>query len=254
MSVLTSIRSFSLKAITLLVLIALAAGGGAYWHYRSVASERTRQLEQALVESQKRQEELARMIDRLTASKSLARIVVADQQRSTGGLITQTTLLLVMLGPDEQPVSRQTIVIPGHIAFFDALMVKFDHDAIAAAHPLRGCNVALLRRVYSEMVAPIDGTQIVNVGDIPPAYADPDEPRSEFEQTMWERFWDLCNDPKLAEEMGVRVAQGEVVYKPMKPGLLYELTIDASGGMNLEAHALPEAVAEVLESAALPGH
>jgi hypothetical protein len=33
--------------------------------------------------------------------------------------------------------------------------------------------------------------------------------------------------------MGVRVAQGEAVYKPLRPDQVYELTVDAAGGMSL---------------------
>jgi hypothetical protein len=33
--------------------------------------------------------------------------------------------------------------------------------------------------------------------------------------------------------MGVRVAQGEAVYKPVKMGQSYELVVDAVGGMSL---------------------
>ena len=32
---------------------------------------------------------------------------------------------------------------------------------------------------------------------------------------------------------GIRVAQGEAVYKPMKPGETYELRVEAVGGMTL---------------------
>ena len=83
------------------------------------------------------------------------------------------------------------------------------------------------------------------MGGVPAGYAGSERPL-DFEKKLWERFWDLCTDPALAAEYGVRVAQGEAVYKPMKPGVLYELTVDADGGLNLVTRPLPEAVAEVL--------
>jgi hypothetical protein len=34
--------------------------------------------------------------------------------------------------------------------------------------------------------------------------------------------------------MGVRIAQGEAVYKPVRTGETYELLVDAAGGMSLK--------------------
>lgn len=243
----SSIRQTIATVIWLALVAAVGAAGGAWWHYHSVAQERTRELAVALAQAQQRQADLERMVTRLTDHKVLAQVVVSDQKTGPSGFITQTTLLLVRLGPDEKPITRQTIVIPGQTAYFEGLVVKFDHDAVAMAHPLRGRNIALLRRIYSERIAPIDGIEINPVGEIPPAYRD-DRQATDFERKLWQRFWDLCNDPQLAAQFGVRVAQGEAVYKPMKPGLLYEIALDNSGGMNLVARSLPEAVAEALQS------
>ncbi|MHC4220166.1 MAG: hypothetical protein ACYSU7_17105 [Planctomycetota bacterium] len=43
----------------------------------------------------------------------------------------------------------------------------------------------------------------------------------------------ISTEPRLAAAMGVRVAQGEAVYKPLRPDQVYELTVDAAGGMSL---------------------
>ncbi len=242
---LSTLASLPLTLLILALLVLASGLGGAYWHYRQVISGREQELEQSLVEAARRQQVLEGMIDRLTRSRRLAQIVVTHQKTGPAGLPTETTLLMVELGADEEPVARHCFTIPGHIAFFDGLVVKFDHDAVATAHPMRGQTVVLLRRVYSDLLAPKDGLPIDAVGEVPAAYAGPERPL-DFEKKLWERFWDLCNDPVLATEYGVRVAQGEAVYKPMKPGVLYELTVDADGGLNLMTRPLPEAVGEVL--------
>ncbi len=243
-------RLASLAAVPLtLLILALAmlasAMGGAWWHYRQMAASRERELEQSLIEAARRQAVLESMIDRLTRQRRLAQIVVTGQKVGPSGLPSETTLLMVELDAEDKPLSRQVFTIPGHVAYFDALVVKFDHDAVATAHPLRGQTAVLLRRVYSEQQAPAEGAPIDAVGGVPSAYAPAERP-ADFEQRLWTRFWDLCNDPALAAEYGVRVAQGEAVYKPMRPGVLYELSADASGGINLITRPLPEAVAEVL--------
>ena len=50
---------------------------------------------------------------------------------------------------------------------------------------------------------------------------------------MWENFWDIATTPDAATRLGVRVAQGEAVYKPVRAGQTYELIVDAVGGMSL---------------------
>ncbi len=242
---LSTIASLPLTLLALALIVLASAMGGAYWHYRQVAHGREQQLEQSLIEAARRQQALENMIDRLTRSRRLAQIVVTEQKTGPAGLPTETSLLMVELGPDEKPVGRHCFTIPGHVAFFDGLVVKFDHEAVATAHPMRGQTVVLLRRVYSEMLAPADGFPIDVAGEVPAGYSGPERP-ADFEKKLWERFWDLCNDPALAAEYGVRVAQGEAVYKPLKPGVLYELSVEANGGLNLETRPLPEAVGEVL--------
>lgn len=242
---LSTLVSLPLTLLILALAMLASAMGGAWWHYRQVTASRERELEQALVESARKQAALEAMIERLSRQRRLAQIVVTGQRTGPSGLPAETTLLMVELDAEEKPVARHTFRIPGHIAFFDGLVVKFDHEAVATAHPLRGQTVVLLRRVYSEQMAPDQGLPIDAVGQAPAGYAGPEQ-AVDFERKLWERFWDLCNDPALAAEYGVRVAQGEAVYKPMVAGVLYELSVDAAGGLNLLTRPLPEAVSEVL--------
>jgi hypothetical protein len=109
--------------------------------------------------------------------------------------------------------------------------VKFAPQRVAEGDPLLGHTLVLLRKLYSDRMPPKDGFLIDTPGAIPPGYAASDAGR--FEKRLWEIFWELATDPDLAEEMGVRVAQGEAVYKPVRAGQTYELLVDASGGMNL---------------------
>jgi len=96
---------------------------------------------------------------------------------------------------------------------------------------MRGRTLVLLRRIYSDRLAPRDGVPIDTPGAVPAGYAATEVAR--FEQILWDRFWEIADDPVLAMEMGVRVAQGEVVYKPVRAGRRYELVVDAAGGINL---------------------
>lgn len=248
-------RAFIRMGVSLLLLagiVALSATGGAYWHYRRLAASYEAELEAALAESRERVATLEAMVERLTRTRRLAQIVVSRQEpnEDTGRL--ETELLMLELDDQGDPIGRQYFLIPGSVAFFDGLVIKFDPESVAAGRPFRGHSVALLRRVYSEELSPREGIEIDKEGTIPFGYRTEIEP-SEFERNLWDRFWEIADQPALASELGVRVAQGEAVYKSVRPGVLYELTIDAAGGLNLETRALPEAVAEILTSDATSG-
>jgi hypothetical protein len=78
---------------------------------------------------------------------------------------------------------------------------------------------------------PADGVAIDTPGAVPPAYAVSE--LGELQQRLWTHFWEIATNPKLARDMGVRVAQGEAVYKPVRKGQVYELVLDAVGGMSM---------------------
>ena len=253
-----SLRQWAFTAVFLLLIVGLSVVGGAWLHFRFIQSRYEALLERQNTQLREEKQILTKMVDRLSRSHRLAQIVVTDQTPE------ETSLLLVELDDSGNPLSRQCITIPGDIAYFDGLVVKFSPDSVAQGHPLRGRSIALLRRVYSENQSPQDGFNLDHAGDIPPGYRLVGETgidkssdstltdtadKAQFEKRIWSQFWAIANDSALANELGVRVAQGEAVYKPMKPGVLYELTIDAVGGLNLETKPLPEAVAEVLAAA-----
>ncbi len=240
----TPIRFGGQLALFLLLLVLAAFGGGyLHYHWESTSAQRALEKENAIL--LQRQKILESMIDRLSRSQRLAQIVVTNQT-TDNGVVLETEFLMVEIGEDGQPIAKQKFVIEGSVVYIDGLTIKFDPDSIAVADRLRGANLVLLRRVYSSSISPNDGTLIDLPGAIPAAYRVDSDEASQFECQLWDRFWELATDPALAEEYGVRVAQGEAVYKPLQTGVLYELTHDANGGMNLEAHALPNTVAEML--------
>ena len=171
------------------------------------------------------------MIERLNRSRRVAHIQVLDQQVAPDGEVLWTDLLLIELDDDGSELAHQQFTLPGDVLFVDAWSVKFHHEDVADGHPLRGQTLVLLRRLYSDRMAPIDGYPLDVPGAIPPGYATGE--LAEFEKRGWEHFWELATDPAAAAAMGVRVAQGEAVYKPVRPGHVYELIVDAAGGMSL---------------------
>ncbi len=172
------------------------------------------------------------MIERLSRSRRVAHIDITAQEKNQSGDITSTNLLLIELDDHGRELGRQAFTVPGHVLFIDAWTVKFDHEPVASGHPLMGRSLVLLRRVYSDQVPPRDGQPIDLPGATPTGYTGSE--MSRFEQQIWRHFWDIATDPAAARSIGVRIAQGEAVYKPVKAGQQYELIVDAAGGMSMK--------------------
>jgi hypothetical protein len=235
-----------MSAIIRLVMVGVVMGGTAlvvYWRV-SESDLRRAMLEMEAVqqEMEQRLEVREAMIQRLSRVRRLAHITVTDQQVAPNGEVVRTDLLFIELDDDGGELARQRFTLPGDVLFVDAWSVKFGHEDVADGHPLRGRTLVLLRRIYSDQMPPNEGYLIDVPGAVPPGYASSE--RADFEKRVWEHFWTLATDARAAAAMGVRVAQGEAVYKPVRPGITYELIVDDDGGMSLAP--LPEVVADVV--------
>ena len=204
------------------------------------------ELEALTQDMRERLEAREAMIERLSRSLRVAHVEIVEQSAGVDGEVLETSFLFIELDDDGSELARQRFTIPGNVLFIDAWTVKFAPERVAIGHPLFGHSLVLLRRVYSDRMTPSDGFPIDTPGAIPPGYAAGDLGR--FEQRLWEHFWEIATNAALAQAMGVRVAQGEAVYKPVSLGQQFEVVVDATGGMSLT----PVAAAGPREPALLP--
>ncbi|MBM4105250.1 MAG: hypothetical protein FJ257_02955 [Phycisphaerae bacterium] len=228
-----------LRPLRTLLLTALlgAVAGAVLW---TVYLDRERRLREEIAALESRMaEEIARreaMIERLSRGQRRAVIEVLAQNPALaagpGGEVgVVTDLRFVELDEEGRELGRREYSIPGDVLFVDVWTARFAAESVAAGDPLRGSTIVLLRRIYSDRMPPADGLPIDTPGGIPDGYALAE--RSRFEQSVWRSFWRLASDPAAAEAQGVRVAQGEAVYKKVRPGDAYELVVEAAGGMTL---------------------
>lgn len=222
--------------IALLALVLGAAAGAVLWRTYADAERRLRD-ELAAVEARMALEIARRdaMVERLGRQRRRAIVEILSQQpiaragEAGGGVATE--LRLVELDDDGREIGRREYTVPGEVVHIDGWTARFHHSEVAAGDPLRGSTIVLLRRVYSDLMPPAEGFAIDTPGGIPDGYALGE--RSRLERSVWSNFWRLASDPRLAAEQGLRVAQGEAVYKRVRPGERYELVIEAAGGMTL---------------------
>ena len=201
---------------------------GTVWLLKPSAADRLREKNEALALEKA---ELQRAIERLTAQTRLADVFVLEQ--TVDPERTTTTLQFVEWDRQGRPLPARSFVIEDDIIFFDALVIKFDAQKVAAGDSLRGQSIALFRRVYGEHQNPADGLPIDLTGEVPHVFR-ADMAVDPSEQKLWSQFWDYVNHPDLATREGVRVAQGEAVYVRMRKGQQWTLTLDHNGGMNIK--------------------
>ncbi len=222
----------ALRVATIVVVFGgLTIGGLAWW---TLDRESRLRAEIEALETRMAREIEARdaTIDRLGRDRRLARIEVLDRIEGAPGEDPTTSLRFIELDDEGRELGRREFSVPGDVVHVDAWTARFPVESVGGGEdPLRDKTLVLLRRLYSDGMAPRDGLPIDTPGGIPDGYAVGRTAR--FEQAIWDRFWRLASDPVAAREAGIRVAQGEAVYKPMKPGETYELRVEAVGGMTL---------------------
>jgi hypothetical protein len=202
-----------------------------------------REIESLNQEVQTRQREIERLDTALRLLKvdhRAAQIEVLDQQRNpqTGRLATRFTF--VETDDEGHPLETpREFNIEGDVLYVDAYVVSFRDEYVEKGDPLRGTALRLLRRLYGEYQSPSEGASLDPVGGRPAAYGRNSEP-SELEKKIWEDFWEYANNPKKAEDAGVRAAQGKASYTQLRPQMHYRLMFRNTGDFTILPETQPQ--------------
>ncbi|HDS85048.1 MAG TPA: hypothetical protein ENN97_07645 [Phycisphaerales bacterium] len=211
-----------LKHILTLGLIAIAGGGGyVLWRQWTVDPV----VEELIFENT----ELRRAIANLTDETQIGYAKVIEQTSHDGVLTTR--LLFVETDPKDitRRVLQKEFEIEGDIVHFDALIVKFTAPMVMEG---REKAMYLWRRVYGETMRPEDGQPIHTPYTEPARYRAISEKLSlQQREQFWHEIWDLSNDPHKLEDMGIQAIFGNVVYKRLRPGLIYIFKINPAGAI-----------------------
>ncbi|MCY3020889.1 MAG: hypothetical protein NTW87_17875 [Planctomycetota bacterium] len=225
--------------IVAFVLLTVGAGGAGMYlaekHFYGPLREQKR-----LVEN------LKLVVTQLTRDIRIADVAVLEQ---TGNPLT-TTIKFVEV--DEQhkaigPVRKFTF--SGDEVYFDSLVIKFEEPFKPLNElPLKQQDLAptlmnkaiiFFRRAFSDKQKPEDGFPLDTPGCAPEPYRHKGPP-SAFEQQLWQQFWDLANDPKLAKEHGVRAAHGQAVSMKLRKDKYYVIEQRVTGDMTIRPVDVPD--------------
>jgi hypothetical protein len=181
-------------------------------------------------------ERLKEVVARMQGERRIAEVVVVHQEKDPTTRRLRTTFRFSEVTPDGEALAAREYTIDGDVAYFDALVVKFDHQYVELGDALRGKSLYLFRRTFGEFQEPSKGFPLDETRPSP--YRLHPQP-SAFEQEIWREFWKYATDADYASTKGVRVAFGEAVYTKLQPGKIYRLSIENAGGMNLRSENLP---------------
>jgi hypothetical protein len=216
------------RSLTTLAVIAVA---GLFGYYQYSTSSLSRKVD----ELQQERTRLVEYAQRLSASRRLAQVNVVDQWLDDRG---QTASRLLWQEIDHNGIVGipQTLEVVGTLVYFEAYVIKFEHDLVGTGDPDRGASVAMFRRVFGDRQVPDDVSLFERSS--PPLLLETDTsgavtvaPRDD---ALWARFWELAENPQLAEQYGIRVAQCEAPAVRLRKGQIWAISLDADGGLNLK--------------------
>jgi len=80
--------------------------------------------------------------------------------------------------------------------------------------------------------------EITKANEIPAGYKIDDD-IADFEQKVWERFWEYALDKDKADSVGIKNAQIEAPGTMFVPGNIYTLKIEHDGGIRIDVSSIP---------------
>jgi len=223
--------------------VATVVATGGLWLYVRSADDRDRIIQE--------QAEQIEILENVAAGaqeqRRVADIRVADQRRAEPGRV-RTPLLFVEHGRGGEPPPPKRFEVVGDRVHFESQVVKFDRHFVREGDPLRGRSLSLFTSVYGSATPPAEGSPVDEPGRIPRIYRGVDPRVTEYEQSLWQDFWNLAADTEYARSKGVRVAQWETVSGTVSPDKLYTITLEAAGGLSLTNQPLQPIFREAFKS------
>lgn len=214
------------KRIVLLIVLfsfVFIFGKGVYWI--------SKQIEQNQI--------LRKVIDRLSADSRIAEVLVTRSAYNEKTEKIETTIKFLEYDAQQKPLPARYFTFQGNLIQFQALVIRFEDKLIQSGDKLRGKSAYIFLRVFM-----LDGqnTQvfdITEINQIPLGYKISGV-TNEFEQKLWEEFWQYALDPKAREHARIKNAQIEAPGSIFLPGTIYTIRIEHDGGIRIDAEPVPE--------------
>ncbi len=182
---------------------------------------------------------LRQVIERLKAETRLADVLVTKSEFDEISKKIKTTIKFLEYDTDGQPLEPKYFTFEGNTIQFQSLVIRFNDKLVEGGDRLRGRSAALFMKAFVLDGAKTQEFEITRAHEIPSGYRIPGK-TNEFEQKLWNGFWDYALDPAKREHAGVKNAQIEAPGSMFLPGTIYTLKIEHDGGLRIDANPVPE--------------
>ncbi len=206
---------------------------------RSDLAKRQRQIETLSTDLQTKTEQLERSETALRLLKQrhrIARIRVLDQQPipESDPPRVMTTVEFFEVNGEGVPINEQRMKfeIEGDRIYVECLVAKFEDQYVEEADLDRATAICLFQRIFGEYQQPQDGFALDQIGSSPTSYARGGK-MSDFEQQIWNDFWEFAGDREKAAEIGIRAAHADAPSTKVKKGVTYQLEMRSTGEFTL---------------------
>lgn len=229
-------------AVVALVAVAGWFGYHTYFGGKLALEDAQKQIakqEEQIKTQQREIERLNTAVRLLTVDHRMARIDVLSQEGAAKDQDLTTRFSFVEVDEKGRPLDQPRLfTIKGDVVYLDHLIIKFKDEYIEKNDPLRNRSLVLFRRIFGEKQKPEDGFELDVKGSEPAAYRS-DDKMTDFERTLWSRFWEYTQDEEKAKKDGVHAAHGDAVYTKLLPKKRYRVDLRASAGLSIKPDDLP---------------
>jgi TolA-binding protein len=202
------------------------------------------ELTHDLEEKQRQVQKLTVAVRLLKIDHRLARIRVLEQGKNSRTDRLSTTFEFVEVNEEDRPIDQaRQFTLDGDMVYIDSWVAKFDDEFVQTGDPLRGTSICLFNRIFGEYREPSQGFRLDELGTRPNAYARGGG-MSDLEQSIWENFWEIANNPKKAQQLGIRAAHGQAVSTRLREGKAYRVLLRSSGDLSITPMERPVEVEE----------
>lgn len=123
----------------------------------------------------------------------------------------------------------------------DCWIVKFDDKYIQESDLHRSTSLVVFKSIYGNADGPRSAHPLEERFSRPEAYARGSR-LTDFEEKIWNDFWEISNDPTRALQLGIRANHGQVNYVKAQEGLIYQVDLRASDGLTIRPIAIDESL------------
>ncbi|MBI2166706.1 MAG: hypothetical protein HYU34_00470 [Candidatus Omnitrophica bacterium] len=179
------------------------------------------------------------VITRLSSDSRVAEVLVTQSRFNEETKKIETTIKFLEYDAEGKPLEPRYFTFQGNIIQFQSLVIRFQDRLVEAGDSLRGKSAYLFLKAFVLDETKTQVFPITEANTIPAGYKVPGI-KSEFEQKLWEEFWNYALDPRARERSGIKNAQIEAPGSMFLPGTIYTIKIEHDGGLRIDTRPVPE--------------